>query len=636
MPTSTPSHPSPWSAPRVGGAGGWGRPVLGSGRDEAVPGLCALSGRVARWLGGRRAPLVVVCLGLALASPALTGGFTADDHLHRLMARGDPGIPGLQPRPLDLFVFASGDPGDAARLRDAGVYPWWTDLGVRIAFLRPLSSATHAVDHALWPERAGLMLLHNFVWLALSLVLAWRFYRRFVQVRWLAVLALLLYAADDARGATVGWIADRNALIAPVFAIPALLAHDRWRRTGWRPGSWLGPLAFVLALAAGEGSLAITGYLGAHALWLDRGRWRSRILALVPYAGAVLIWRWVYGALGYGVIGSGIYHDPGAEPLLFGIAAAVRIPLLLLGQLGLPWSDASTLYPLMGPRVMPVMVVFAVAFLTAVGLACVRLLRHDATARFFATGMVLAALPVASTLPADRLLGFVGLGGMGLVAQLLGVALTRRDLLPGGGLRRTGAMAVAAVMAVVHLALAPPLLLARSRSMVTVGAVFDRADRGIPSDPAVTGRTVILVTAPSDAFGGYLTLMRASRRQARPAHLYWLATAITPVTVERVAERTLRVTPEGGFLRYQVDQMLRTPARPFARGERILLAGVTIEIEAVAEGRPLSVLARFDRALDDRSLVWRRWSGRTYVDYVPPPLGASEVLPPLDMLKMLE
>lgn len=589
-----------------------------------------------RWLSGRWAPLVVVCLGLALASPALTGGFTADDHLHRLMARDDPGIPGLESRPLDLFVFASGDRGDAARLRDAGVYPWWTDLGVRMAFLRPLSSATHAVDHALWPERAELMLLHNLVWLALSLVLAWRFYRRFVQVRWLAVLALILYAVDDARGATVGWIADRNALIAPVFAIPALLAHDRWRRTGWRLGAWLGPLAFVLALGAGEGSLAIIAYLAAHALWLDRGTWGSRALALAPYAGAVVVWRCLYGALGYGVIGSGIYHDPSAEPLRFGIDAAARIPLLLLGQLGLPWSDAGTLYPLMGPYALPVMVAFALAFLTAVGLACLRLLRHDATARFFATGMVLAAVPVASTLPADRLLGFVGLGGMGLVAQLLGVALTRRDLLAGRGLRRTGALAVVTVMVVVHLVLAPPLLMVRSRSMVTVGGVFDRADRGVPSDPAVTSRTVILVTAPSDAFGGYLPLMRASRRQARPAHLYWLATAITPVTVERVDRRTLRVTPEGGFLRYQVDQMLRSPARPFARGERIVLSGVTIEIEAVAGGRPLAVLARFDRSLDDQSLVWRRWSGRTYVEYTPPPLGATEVLAPFDMLKILE
>ena len=603
---------------------------------HGLPDARDLGSRLPRWLGGRWAPLVVACFGLALALPALTVDFTADDHLHRLMARDDPGIAGLESRPFDLFVFANGDPSAAARLRAAGVYPWWTDLHVRMAFLRPLTSVTHALDHALWPERAELMLLQNFLWLALLLALAWRFYRRFIDIRWLAVLALALYAVDDARGPAVGWIAGRNALIAPVLAIPALLAHDRWRRNGWHAGAWLGPLAFVLALGAGEASLAIVGYLVAHALWLDSGPWRARLLALAPYAGVVVAWRLVYGALGYGVVGSGIYHDPGAQPLTFAADAVKRVPLLLLGQLGLPWSDAGTLYPLMGAAVMPAMVAFALVFLIAVGLACARLLRHDPTARFFATGMVLAAVPVASTLPADRLLGFVGLGGIGLVAQLLGAALARRELLGEGALRRAGGIVVVGVMVLVHVVLAPPFLFSRSKSMVTIGAIFDRADRGIPSDPTVTARTVILVSTPSDAFCGYIPLMRAARRQPRPAHLTWLATAIKTVTIERVADRTLRVAPEGGFLRYQVDQMLRTPERPFTSGERIALPGVTIEIETLSGGRPLTILAHFDRPLTYPSLVWRRWEGRTYVEYSPPPIGATEVLPAIDMLKILE
>src|SRR6185295_15249165 len=132
----------------------------------------------------------------------------------------------------------------------------------------------------------------------------------------------------------------------------------------------------------------------------------------------------------------------------------------------------------------------------------------------------------ASTLPADRLLGFVGLGGMGLVAQLLGAALGHRARLGDGRRRRAAGLVVAAGMLIVHGVLAPPLLLVRSRSMVAVGDIFDRADRGIPAEPAVADRTVILINAPSDAFGGYIPLMRASRGQPRPAHLYWLATAL--------------------------------------------------------------------------------------------------------------
>lgn len=594
--------------------------------------------RLVSWLGARRAPAIVVLLGLALAAPALTADFAADDHLHRVIARDDPGIDGLRSRPLDLFVFASGDPADNAKLRELGVFPWWTDLSMRLAFFRPVTSATHALDHALWPDSATAQLGHNLVWLALALIATWAFYRRFVPARWIAVLALALYAFDDARGPVVGWIANRNALIALVLAVPVLLAHDRWRRDGWAPGRWVGPALFAVALGAGESSLAIVAYLGAHGLWLDRGRWRDRAIALAPYAMIVVGWRLLYGHLGYGVAGSGIYLDPGGDPAGFVAAAAVRLPLLLLGQLALPWSDLASIYPIMGAAVLTGMLLFALAMLTAIGLACARLLRRDPVSRFFGTGMVLAAIPVASTFPADRLLGFIGLGGMGLVAQLLAAAARQRDQLGDGRPRRAAAVTVAIVLALVHLVFAPPFLVLRSRSMVAVGRVLDRADAGIPAGPEIVDKTVIIVAAPSDALAGYVHVMRESRRQPRPARLYWLANAWTAVTLERIDERTLRVIPEGGFLRYEIDQMVRSPRlRPFAVGDRVALSGLTIEVEEVtADGRPSRVLAHFDRVLEDPLLVWRRWEGKTYVPYQPPPPGARDTVPSVDFLRLIE
>ncbi len=593
--------------------------------------------RLVRWLGARRAPLVVALLGLALASPALTADFAADDHLHRVISRDDTSIDGMPSRPLDLFVFADGNPDHARRLRDEGVYPWWTDLEIKLAFLRPVTSATHAADHALWPDNATAMLVHNLVWLVLALGVVWLFYRRFAEGRWIAVLALGLYAIDDARGPVVGWIANRNALVCLVLAVPVLLAHDRWRRDGWARGRWVGPPLLAVALLAGEAALAIVAYLAAHALWLDRGPVRDRVLALAPYAAVVIVWRVVYELLGYGVTGSGIYLDPGADPAAFAAAAAVRVPLLLLGQLGLPWSDLASLYPLMGAGVMTTMVAIAVAVLVAIALACARLLRVDPVSRFFATGMVLAAIPVASTFPADRLLGFVGLGAMGLVAQLLAAAMRRRDLLGVAWPRRAAAMVIVTAMVLTHVAMAPVFLVMRSRSMVTINFFLDRADAGVPSGPNISDKTVIIAAAPNDAFASYILVMRAARRQVRPAHLYWLANGSSPVTIERAGDRVLRVTPEGGFLRYEIDRMLRTPARRFTPGETIALTGLIIEIESVtADGRPRSVLARFDRPLDDPSLVWRRWHKATYVPYVPPAMGASETLPAADLLKMLE
>jgi hypothetical protein len=281
-------------------------------------------------------PWIVILVGLGLAAPCLTADFTADDHLHRVVERPDTGIPGLQSRPMDLFVFANGDPHTNAMLRDSGLFPWWTAPDLKLAFFRPLTSATHALDHVLWPDSAPAQLAHNLVWLAIALVLVWGFYRRFIAVRWIAVLALALYALDDARGPVVGWIANRNALVALVCALPALAAHDRWRREGWQPGRWLGPLVFAVSLCAGESAIAILAYIAAHALWLDRGSWRERIIALAPYGILLVAWRIAYAHMGYGVAGSGIYLDPGADPIGFFGAAVPRIAYLLQDQLALP------------------------------------------------------------------------------------------------------------------------------------------------------------------------------------------------------------------------------------------------------------------------------------------------------------
>jgi hypothetical protein len=587
----------------------------------------------------------VLALGLALAAPALTADFTADDHLHRVVSRATPAMAGLHSRPLDLFVFATGDLADATALRESGTYPWWVDPKLKLAFFRPLSSLTHAIDHLLWPDSAPLHLAHNLVWLALSLVALWRLYRRLFAEgpgalgSWVAVLALALYALDDARGPVVGWIANRNSLIALALGIPALIAHDRWRRGrtattimssvgGWR-AAIVGPAWFAAALCAGESAIAVLAYLAAYALWLDRAPLRARALSLLPYLGVLVAWRVVYVALGYGVAGSGIYLDPGTAPGSFAAAAIERIPLLLLGQLGLPWSDAASVYPLVGA--MGLMVGVAVIFLVIVGLACARLLRRDPLARFFATGMVLSAVPIASTFPADRLLGFVGIGGAGLVAQLIAATLRERTLLGDGALRRGASTVVTLVLVVVNLIAAPPLLALRSRSMVTVARVIERADAGIPYDAS---RTVIIISTPSDALVGFIPLMRESRHQPCPAHLHWLATATTAVTVERVDDHTLRIEPAGGLLPYALDRMMRSPhTAPFAAGDRVELSAMTITIEAITpDGRPSVFLARFREPLD--AITFLRWGDTSYIPYTPP--ATRETLPAADFAKLLE
>src|SRR3954469_25513624 len=114
--------------------------------------LSRLPSRLAEWLVTRPHALSwLVLLGVALASPSLFTGLVADDYLHQILLRDQPGIPGLSPKILDLFQFAHGDPASARQLMNHGVFPWWTDSHLVLAFLRPLSAVSHWVDHRLWP-----------------------------------------------------------------------------------------------------------------------------------------------------------------------------------------------------------------------------------------------------------------------------------------------------------------------------------------------------------------------------------------------------------------------------------------------------------------------------------------------------
>ena len=564
-----------------------------------------LRDRLRRALASGRASRVIIALAVVLCAPSLTTGLVADDYVHQCILDGGDGIAGLPASRLDLFTFASGIPSRNHALVDAGVFPWWTDPTVKLAFFRPLSAVTHLFDHLAWPRSAWLMHAQNLAWFLAALLAVGAFYRRF----------LTLFAVDDAHGPAVGWVANRNALVALALALPSVALHDRYRREGWRPGRWLAPLMLALGLLAGESAIAVTAYLAAYAVHVDTGGWRARIASLWPYAGVTLLWRALYGALGYGTEGSGVYFDPSADPARFLLALPDRLPHLVAAQFALPWSDFSSLYPSLGPAVSRVMLGWAIVVVALLVACVVPLWRKDRVTRFFVMGTALSLLPISSTFAADRLLWFVGVGAMGIVAQVIAQA------------RGLFARAVAAGFILVHLVLAPPLLALRSRSMETVEKALARANDSIPKGPVIEGKTLVLLNPPADPLAGYVLFTRSAREEPRPARLRWLATGAEEVTVTRVNDRTLRVRPKAGFLANVSEQMLRRPARSMAVHETIALTGVSIEVTESGEGgRPSEALFRFDRPLEDASLSWMQWSGYGFVPFPLPAVGASVLL----------
>jgi hypothetical protein len=469
----------------------------------------------------------------------------------------------------------------------------------------------------------------NILLFAGMVVLAGLLYRRFVASAWAAGLATLLFAWDDAHSFVVGWIANRNAILAGLFGLLALWLHDRLRRDGARAAGALAPLALALGLLSSEAAVATLGYLAAYALFLDDKAPRDRLRSLVPYAVIAAMWTVVYKARGYGTSGSGFYVDPGGEPAAFVFAVITRLPILLLAQLGLPPAD---LWSQSGD-IQVVQLLVATALLAGLGVVFARVLRKDRTCLFFVTGMLFSLVPVCATWPNDRLLLFSGFGAFGLIATFLSRAFAVER--PGP---RFSARAVAGLMVLIHVVIAPLLLPIRAR---TVGQLLhEYIENGARTLPEKTGSMFVIVNAPDPLVAG---IAGSVHYYAEPAPVTSLPrlrqlsiVAEGEETVERIDDHTLSLTATQGFFRDPMSQVFRSSSLLFHAGDVVTVSGMRVEIMDVGvEGFPRRIHFRFDASLDDPSLTWITWQHQGFVPFKPPALGEKVTVSSTSMVEAL-
>ena len=583
-----------------------------------------------RWLTRPAARWSVPLIGVALCLTAVGPRLALDDFVLFLVARGDPRIAGLAQDSFDLFTFTSGRAADNRALIEHGVMlPWFTDPELRVAFFRPLSSLTHRLDLALWPGSPRLMYVHSLVWFGGVLAAAGWFYRRIESSAFVAGLAALLYAVDHVHGPAVAWLSNRNALIATLFGLLTLILHDRARERAGLAAKLAGPAALALGLLAGEFAIGAAGYLLAYALLLDKKGWRAGLVSLLPYLVVIGAWQIFYKLNAFGVHGSGVYVDPARDPGRFLAALPARLLVMVAAEVGFLPSDALTLGP---PTAVPMVVGAALAMLAAAAILIVPLLRADKVARFWALGMVLAAVPVAASFPSDRVLFFVGLGAMGVLARVLATALDRKSPYAGSLLER----AVALGLGLVHLALSPAALPARAMQMQLLGGTIQRATAVLDGVPNLPERTVVVLNAPLDIFATYIQAERAFERRPRSEHFYPLSSAGTELRVTRSGPAELTLERERGFLYTPLEQHYRSAVTSLPPGSRIELSGLTAEVvAATADGRPARVRFRFPVPLESPSLLFLYWKDDRYLIFEPPGLGSSVTLPAEDIGRIL-
>lgn len=582
--------------------------------------------RLLNRLSTRSFQLGVLSAATVLAATSVGPHEALDDYILGLIARGRGGPVGLSRGTLDLFTFTTGDPESNRRLIDVGVMlPWWTDQHLRIAFFRPLSSFTHWVDEQLFPSSAVLMHLHSLLWFAIFLGAVLWLYRRLETSASLAGLAFYFYAMDDAHATALSWIANRNALIAGTFGCVTLVAHDAFTRHGDRRASANAVISWVLALLSGESAVGMFAYLAAYAAFIDERRARDRVLSLSPYAVLVFLWRLGWGR-GFGAKGSGAYIDPLSDPVDFLGVLPGKLAVLLHGQFSAPPADVAFLGP---PSHQRLVLALATITVVVVGWLLLPLIRSDKVSRFWASGMLLSALPLASTFPSDRLLLFVGIGAMALVARLVqGVVASMNE----GRAWTSPRSALTLGLAGLHGVVAPVLLPIRAAQMELFGVAHDRAAMDIPANQAITDRTVVVVAAPVVLFANYIQAEREYQGIPRPKHLYVLSDASSPLEITRSGPMRLTIHPREGFLYTPLERHYR--AAPLPEGTEVRLSAMTARVvRARSDGRPDAVEFEFEGPPEDYLFVI--WKDGHYVPFDLPQEAQSSSVPEEDFGKIL-
>ena len=179
-------------------------------------------------LSHRLVPLALAVLAPLLLLPALGAGWQFDDHFHRsrIAGYGDA-------NPIQIFVPYDGDPARNLRQMEAGTLPWWASVDLHLAFLRYTSTLTTLLDYQLWPRHPAWMHLHSLLWLSAVVVAAALLYRIVLGTTWVAGLAALLYAVDEAHSWPATYLANRNALIATSVGVLSIVCFIRWRQDAW-------------------------------------------------------------------------------------------------------------------------------------------------------------------------------------------------------------------------------------------------------------------------------------------------------------------------------------------------------------------------------------------------------------------
>jgi hypothetical protein len=243
--------------------------------------------------------------------------------------------------------------------------------------------------------------------------------------------------------------------------------------------------------------------------------------------------------------------------------------------------------------------------------------------------MVLSVPPICAAFPSDRMLFFVGIGAMGLLAQFLADGLGKTEGKQHSLVRRRIVRPFAYFFVLIHFVLAPILLPFRAAYPMGPTNLLARCLVRAPMDSALERQDLIIVNHPIPLLDAYLFAEREIKGLPLPRRVRILCSGWSPVSVRRTDASTLVIRPKRGYMPSIADQLFRNEEHPLSLGERVELTGMTVEVtELTADKRPAEATFRFTVPLEDPSLRWLQWKRGGFLPFTPPEVGQTVEIQP--------
>ncbi|PRP94589.1 hypothetical protein [Enhygromyxa salina] len=612
--------------------------------------------------------LAVAAIGIALRWSAVSVGLMSDDFMQLGMLSGT--YPGEGYAPFDLYSFLRR--GDLLVDHvEQGTAPWWSVPELHGTVLRPLASCLLWLDHAVAPGKVVLWHVHTMLWFAASIVALGLATRKLLPAP-VAIVAVMLYACDAGMVSPLSWLANRCVLVCATFGFLTVWAHAQWRDPDPYTPSWMqrrgGVLVGVLmaaCISAGEYGLSILAYLGAWELFVGEGPARQRARALIPALIPVFVYLLAHKLLGYGTFGAEVYADPFHSPTGYAKWATTRIPQLIAAafwsipgatihvfRFGLPSRLDHLFVP---PDPTPDDYHMAHVHLAWWGIAAavvvLLLARHAWYAderkalRALGVGAVVGMLPIAVAPSHSRLLIIAQLGTCAVVAAALvacaRLLLGRAGLAPENPAGPPPKRWPTLVRGVLLIPLAGLLAWVHTIGDLRWGNayiehlddlqaanIFAFTAGDLLSQP-LEGRDVVILNGPSQSVGLYGEFVLAS--QGLPVPATWRPLALGgdfPIVATRPADDTLELfAVQGAWMHTAGELFFRRADQPLRAGDVLEYPSMRVKIVADDDGHPTRLQFRFDRSLDDPSLVFVVATKHGLQRWAVPAAGARNIVP---------